>query len=85
MKKIWLSLRANVLAIIESDFRRLKHFSISAIVFFVAYVMVYWCENNMTPSLKQELTTLGFLIIAASAFIWAMIMQVFYIIAKTLK
>ena len=85
MKTIWLSLRAFLLAIIESDIRRLKHFSISTIVFFVAYVMVYWCENNMAPSLEQELTTLGFLIIAASAFIWAMIMQVFYIIAKTLK
>ena len=85
MKTIWLSLRAFLLAIIESDIRRLKHFSISTIVFFVAYVMVYWCENNMAPSLKQELTTLAFLLITALAFIWAMTMQVFYIIAKIFK
>lgn len=85
MKTVWISLRAYLSAIIESDIRRLKHFSISAIIFFVGYVMVYWCENNMAPSLEQELTTLGFLIIAAIAFIWAMIMQILYIIAKTLK
>ena len=85
MKTLWLSLRNYLSAIIKSDIQRLKHFSISTIIFFVAYVMVYWFENNMTPSLEQELTTLGFLLIAATAFIWAMIMQIFYIIAKTLK
>ena len=85
MKKIWVSLRTYLSSIIASDIQRLKHFSVSAIVFFVAYVMVYWCENNMPPSLKQELTPLAFLFISACAFIWAMTMQICYIIAKTLK
>jgi hypothetical protein len=85
MKNIWKSIQTYFSAIIDSDIRRLKHFSISAVVFFVAYVMVYWCENNMAPSLKQELTTLAFLLITALAFIWAMTMQVLYIIAKIFK
>ncbi|MGB2272706.1 MAG: hypothetical protein ACPH15_06770 [Pseudomonadales bacterium] len=85
MKNIWTSIQAYFSAIIDSDIRRLKHFSISAVVFFVAYVMVYWCENNMAPSLKQELTTLAFLLITALAFIWAMTMQILYIIAKIFK
>ena len=85
MKNIWKSIQTYFSAIIDSDIRRLKHFSISAVVFFVAYVMVYWCENNMAPSLKQELTTLAFLLITALAFIWAMTMQIFYIIAKIFK
>ena len=85
MKIIWVSLRTYLSSIIASDIQRLKHFSVSAVIFFVAYVMVYWCENNMPPSLKQELTTLAFLITAACAFIWAMTMQICYIIAKTLK
>ncbi|MDG1292876.1 MAG: hypothetical protein P8O99_02055 [Pseudomonadales bacterium] len=85
MKKIWISLRNYLSAIIASDIQRLKHFSISTVIFFVGYVMVYWCENNMPPSLEQELTTLAFLFISACAFIWAMTMQICYIIAKTLK
>lgn len=85
MKNIWTSIQTYFSAIIDSDIRRLKHFSISAVVFFVAYVMVYWCENNMAPSLKQELTTLAFLLITALAFIWAMTMQILYIIAKIFK
>ena len=85
MKNIWKSIQIYFSAIIDSDIRRLKHFSISAVVFFVAYVMVYWCENNMAPSLKQELTTLAFLLITALAFIWAMTMQILYIIAKIFK
>ena len=85
MKNIWKSIQIYFCAIIDSDIRRLKHFSISAVVFFVAYVMVYWCENNMAPSLKQELTTLAFLLITALAFIWAMTMQILYIIAKIFK
>ena len=85
MNKIWVSLRTYLSSIIASDIQRLKHFSVSAVIFFVAYVMVYWCENNMAPSLKQELTTLAFLLITALAFIWAMTMQIFYIIAKIFK
>ena len=70
---------------INDDVKRLKHFSISAIIFFVGYGMIHWNENNVPPSLEQELATLGLLLVSALAFIWAMTMQILYIISKTIK
>ncbi len=71
--------------LMQDDIRRLKHFSISAVIFFVGYGMIYWHENNVPPSLEQELATLLLLVVAALAFVWAMTMQILYILSKILK
>ena len=68
--------------LITDERRRLMHFSLSAVVFFIGYWMIYWSEENLPASLKQELIALGLLVITATAFCWAITMQILYIISK---
>lgn len=78
-------LRDYLKALMNDDIKRLKHFSISAVIFFISYVMIHWYENNVPPSMEQELATLGLLLISALAFLWAMLMQILYILSKIIK
>jgi hypothetical protein len=79
------TIRSKLTALMNNDVRRLQHFSISAVIFFVGYGMIHWCEQNMPPSLEQELTTLALLFMTALAFLWAIAMQILYILSKTIK
>jgi len=65
-----------------SERRRLKHFSISALVFFIALMMLYSVHKNVPPSLRQELTALACIVTAAAAFLWAITIHIMTIIAK---
>lgn len=68
--------------LLKDERRRLMHFSLSAVVFFIGYWMIYWSEENLPSSLKQELIALALLGVTAAAFCWAITMQVLYIISK---
>ncbi len=72
-------------ALMHDDIRRLKQFSISTLIFFISYSMVYWSESNIPPSLKQEITAAAILAVMAIAFFWAVLMQIFYILSRILK
>ena len=78
-------LRRYLSVLMNDDIKRLKHFSISAVIFFVGYGMIYWYENNVPPSMEQEIATLGLLLVSALAFLWAMTMQILYIVSKIIK
>tara|TARA_B100000767_G_scaffold225621_1_gene215004 strand:- start:2232 stop:2480 length:249 start_codon:yes stop_codon:yes gene_type:complete len=71
--------------LVHNDRQRLTHYVISAVIFFISYALLYWCETNITPSLHQELMSLASLVIGGLAFIWAMTMHVFYILSRTIK
>ena len=71
--------------LIKDERRRLLHFSMSAVIFFIGYWMIYWSEENLPPSLKQELIALGLLLITTAAFTWAILMQIIYIVSKIQK
>ncbi|NNL56500.1 MAG: hypothetical protein HKO71_01995 [Pseudomonadales bacterium] len=84
-KLLYHRTRHRLQQLMRNDRRRLAHFSISAVIFFVSCAMLYWVNKNMPPSLRQELTALLFISMAACAFAWAMLMQVLHIASKTLK
>lgn len=65
--------------------RRLMHFSFCAISFFIGYGMIYWINKNLPPSTKQELLALSMIALCALSFIYAMILQVLYILKRILK
>ncbi|NNC54985.1 MAG: hypothetical protein HKO07_04595 [Pseudomonadales bacterium] len=71
--------------LLSDDRKRLAHFSCSAVIFFVSLAMLYWVDKQLPPSLKQELAALGFSILAAITFIWAMLMQIAYILSRLRK
>lgn len=85
IKTLSRQLRHRLQQLMRNDRRRLAHFSISAVVFFVSCAMLYWVNKNMPPSLDQELTALLFIGMAGCAFFWAMLMQVLHIASKMLK
>ena len=60
----------------------MKHFAISAVVFFTAYGMIYWANDAMPPSLQQELYTAAAIAVMAAAFIWAIAMQICQIVMR---
>ena len=64
---------------------RLIHFSVSTTVFFVAYAMLYWVNNEMEASVDQEWAALGCLVVAAMSFIWAITLQVVFIVSKMIN
>jgi len=68
--------------LLHSERRRLKHFSISALVFFIALTMLYSVQKNIPPSLHQELTALACIFTAAVAFLWAITIHIITIFAK---
>lgn len=82
MPKLLLALKQLCKRLMDDDILRLKHFSISAVIFFVGYAMLYWTNTNMPPSIKQELTALVFMASSALAFFWAISLQILYIISK---
>ena len=65
--------------------RRLKHFSISAITFFVGYGMIYWINQEVPPSTKQELMALAMIALSAISFLYAIILQLVYIGGRLFK
>lgn len=67
------------------DKRRLIQFSISAVIFFICYAMIHWADKNLPPSLDQEIAALIFITVGLSAFFWAILLQVLYILARLLK
>ena len=71
--------------LVDDERRRLMHFSLSCITFFVGYGMLYWCAENVPPSLQQELIALALLVLTGGAFLWAITMQLLYIVAKIFK
>jgi hypothetical protein len=74
-----------MLGLLQSERRRLKHFSLSALVFFIAYGMLYSTQKNMPPSLQQEFTALACIAVAGLAFSWAITLHVLSIIARLHK
>ncbi len=71
--------------LMSDDKRRLKQFSVAAVVFFSGCSMVYWANNNLPPSLEQELAALLFITISLCAFAWAILLQLLYIASKLFK
>ncbi len=71
--------------LVDDERRRLMHFSLSCITFFVGYGMIYWCAENMPPSLEQELVAFALLALTGGAFLWALTMQLLHIAAKIFK
>ena len=71
--------------LVDDERRRFMHFSISCITFFVGYGLIYWCAENMPPSLQQELTALALVLLTGAAFLWALTMQLLHIAAKIFK
>jgi len=67
------------------DKRRLIQFSISAVIFFICYAMIHWADKNLPPSLDQEIAALIFITVGLSAFFWAILLQVLYILARLFK
>lgn len=65
--------------------RRLKHFSLCAICFFIGYGMIYWINKNMPPSTKQELFALAMIGLSAASFIYAMVLQLVYIAGRIFR
>ena len=71
--------------LMQDERRRLLHFSVSAVIFFVGYWMLHWTADNVPPSLDQELSALAILIVTLIAFVWAIFMQILYIISRIKK
>ena len=67
------------------DKRRLIQFSISAVVFFICYAMIHWADKNLPPSLDQEIAALIFITVGLSAFFWAILLQLLYILSRLFK
>jgi hypothetical protein len=67
------------------DKRRLIQFSISAVVFFIWYAMIHWADKNLPPSLDQEIAALIFITVGLSAFFWAILLQLLYILSRLFK
>lgn len=65
--------------------RRLKHFTLCAICFFVGYGMIYWINRNLPPSTQQELYALAMIVLCALSFIYAMILQLVYIASRIFR
>lgn len=65
--------------------RRLKHFSVSAVTFFVGYGMIYWINKTMPPSAEQELWALAMVVLCAASFLYALLLQLIYIGSKILR
>lgn len=71
--------------LINDEKKRLKHFSISAITFFVGYGMLYWINKELPPSLKQEIYALFMILLCILSFLYAISLQILYIYSKTFK
>jgi len=65
------------------DRLRLKHFSFAALVFFTSYGMIFHANKNLEPSLQQELTALLSLVVCVISLMWAVALQVLYILKNT--
>ena len=71
--------------LLDNERRRLMHFSLSAVVFFIGYWMLYWSDDQLPPSLEQELIALALLLTTAGAFFWAILMQVLFIVSRIIN
>ena len=69
-------------ALANDEKRRLKHFALCAICFFVGYGMIYWINKNLPPSTKQEMLALAMIALCALSFIYAMLLQLIYIVKR---
>ncbi len=69
----------------NNETRRLKHFSLSAICFFVGYGMIYWINRDMPPSTRQELLALAMIALCAVSFLYAMVLQIVYITSRIFR
>ena len=69
--------------LVSDEKLRLKHFSITALIFFTSYGMIYHANKNLEPSLEQEITALLALICCVLSLIWAVILQLLYIFRNT--
>ena len=77
--------KSKLARLFRDDRLRIMHFAISGLVFFISYTLLYWCETNIAPSLRQELISLACLMIGGLAFCWAMVMQILFILSRILK
>ena len=67
--------KSKLATLFRDDRLRITHFAISGLVFFISYALLYWCETNIAPSLRQELISLACLMIGGLALCWAMLMH----------
>lgn len=67
----------------QNDRLRLKHFSLTALIFFTSYGMIFHANKNLEPSLQQELTALGSLLVCVASLGWAITLQALYILKNT--
>lgn len=65
------------------DRRRLKHFSITALIFFTSYGMIYHANRNLPPSFEQELTAFSALVCCILSLVWAVGLQLLFILKNT--
>ena len=72
-------------AMAQDERRRLKHFSLSAVTFFVGYGMIYWVNKTMPPSTEQELWALAMILLCALSFIYAIVLQLIYIASRIFR
>ena len=72
-----------LLQLAKDDRLRLKHFSIASLVFFTSYGMIFHANKNLAPSLQQEFTALFALIGCIVSLLWAISLQVLYILKNT--
>jgi len=77
--------KSKLARLFRDDRQRITHFAISGLIFFLSYALLYWCETNIAPSLRQELTSLACLVIGGLAFCWAMLMQILFILSRIFK
>lgn len=72
-----------LLKLAQDDRLRLKHFSLASLVFFTSYGMIFHANKNLEPSLQQEFTALFALIGCIVSLLWAISLQILYILKNT--